>query len=117
MQELELDEPGPGEVLVRVAGTGLCHTDAITRHGDLPFPLPGVLGHEGAGTVAAVGPAVTDIRVGGRSHRLIGSLMTLYAAGRFPFDQLVEYLPLDRIEDAVEASHSGAVIKPVITMP
>jgi Zn-dependent alcohol dehydrogenase len=40
---LELDEPGPGEVLVRLAATGICHTDGLARHGDLPFPLPGVL--------------------------------------------------------------------------
>ena len=64
VQELELDEPGPGEVLVRISATGFCHTDGIARHGDLPFPLPGVLGHEGAGTVAAVGPGVTDLREG-----------------------------------------------------
>ena len=64
VRDIELDEPGPGEVLVKVAATGFCHTDAITRHGDLPFPLPGVLGHEGAGTVAAVGEGVTNVREG-----------------------------------------------------
>lgn len=50
---------------------------------------------------------------GGRSGRLIGGPMELHAAGRFPFDLLVECFPLDRIQDAIEASHSGAVIKPV----
>lgn len=64
IHELELDEPGPGEVLVRIAGTGFCHTDGIARHGDLPFPLPGVLGHEGAGTVVAVGDGVSGVREG-----------------------------------------------------
>ncbi|MGH3589074.1 MAG: NAD(P)-dependent alcohol dehydrogenase [Pseudonocardia sp.] len=59
LTRLELDEPGPGEVLVKLAATGNSHTDGLARHGDLPFPLPGVLGHEGAGTVAAVGPGVT----------------------------------------------------------
>jgi Zn-dependent alcohol dehydrogenase len=53
----------------------------------------------------------------GRSLRLIGGLMGLYAQGRFPFDRLVEYFPLERIEEAVEASYSGDVIKPVLTMP
>ena len=43
VRDVELDEPGPGEVLVKVAATGFCHTDGIARHGDLPFPLPGVL--------------------------------------------------------------------------
>ena len=37
--DVELDEPGRGEVLVEVAATGFCHTDGIARHGDLPFPL------------------------------------------------------------------------------
>ena len=60
LQTLELDEPGPGEVLVRLAATGICHTDGLARHGDLPFPLPGVLGHEGAGTVVAVGDGVHE---------------------------------------------------------
>ena len=64
LTELDLDDPGPGEVLVKLAATGICHTDGITRHGDLPFPLPGVLGHEGAGTVAATGPGVTDFAEG-----------------------------------------------------
>src|SRR3712207_7693013 len=41
-----------------------CHTDGIARDGDLPFPLPGVLGHEGAGTVVAVGEGVTGVREG-----------------------------------------------------
>jgi Zn-dependent alcohol dehydrogenase len=53
----------------------------------------------------------------GRSQRLIGGLMDLYAAGRFPFDRLVEFFPLERIEDAVSASYAGDVIKPVLTMP
>jgi aryl-alcohol dehydrogenase len=64
VKDVELDEPGPGDVLVQVAATGFCHTDGIARDGDLPFPLPGVLGHEGAGTVVAVGEGVTGFREG-----------------------------------------------------
>jgi Zn-dependent alcohol dehydrogenase len=64
VQTLSLDEPRDGEVLVRLVGTGICHTDGLARHGDLPFPLPGVLGHEGAGVVAAVGPRVRDFSEG-----------------------------------------------------
>ncbi|HEU5007961.1 MAG TPA: NAD(P)-dependent alcohol dehydrogenase [Jatrophihabitantaceae bacterium] len=63
-EELELDEPRAGEVLVRLVATGICHTDGLARHGDLPFPLPGVLGHEGAGRVVAVGAAVTGFAEG-----------------------------------------------------
>ena len=53
----------------------------------------------------------------GRSAPLIGALMALYATGRFPIDRLVERFPLDRIGEAMEASYSGEVVKPVITMP
>ncbi|TDD93524.1 NAD(P)-dependent alcohol dehydrogenase [Actinomadura rubrisoli] len=66
VEDVEIDEPGPGEVLIRVAATGICHTDGLARHGDLPFPAPGVLGHEGAGTVAAVGPGVASVGEGDR---------------------------------------------------
>jgi aryl-alcohol dehydrogenase len=44
LEQLDLDEPGPGEALVKIVASGICHTDAITRHGDLPMPFPGVLG-------------------------------------------------------------------------
>ncbi|MBB3674956.1 NAD(P)-dependent alcohol dehydrogenase [Modestobacter versicolor] len=64
VRDVELDDPGPGEVLVRVAAAGFCHTDGLARDGELPFPLPGVLGHEGAGTVVAVGDGVTSVREG-----------------------------------------------------
>ncbi|MFD1825497.1 MULTISPECIES: NAD(P)-dependent alcohol dehydrogenase [Mumia] len=70
LEEVELDRPGAGEALVRVIATGLCHTDEITRHGDLPQPLPGVLGHEGAGIVEAVGDGVTSVSPG--DHVVIG---------------------------------------------
>src|SRR3984957_7151001 len=62
--EVEVDSPGPGETLVKVVAAGVCHTDAIARDGDMPFPAPGVLGHEGAGIVAAVGSGVTSVAVG-----------------------------------------------------
>jgi aryl-alcohol dehydrogenase len=68
--QLELDEPGPGEALVRIVATGICHTDEITRHGDLPMPFPAVLGHEGAGEVVAVGEGVTHVEVG--DHVVVG---------------------------------------------
>ena len=62
--EVEVGEPGPGEVLVKVVAAGVCHTDALAIDGDMPFPAPGVLGHEGAGVVAAVGDGVSSVAVG-----------------------------------------------------
>ncbi|HYR12598.1 MAG TPA: NAD(P)-dependent alcohol dehydrogenase [Mycobacterium sp.] len=62
--EVELQDPAPDEVVVQIAGAGICHTDIAVQHGHLPFPLPGVLGHEGSGTVVEVGTDVTTIAVG-----------------------------------------------------
>ncbi|WP_118082242.1 NAD(P)-dependent alcohol dehydrogenase [Streptomyces sp. CC0208] len=64
LSDVTLDEPGPHEALVRMVATGLCHTDLGVASGGLPFPLPGVLGHEGAGVVEAVGSAVTGVAPG-----------------------------------------------------
>jgi len=62
--ELEFDDPGHGEVLVKLVASGLCHTDIGIQASGLPFELPGILGHEGAGVVEKVGPGVTDIAPG-----------------------------------------------------
>src|SRR5262249_398525 len=64
VEEIDIAEPGPGEVLVRIGGAGLCHTDLETMHGQQPCRLPAVLGHEGAGVVEAVGPGVTLSKLG-----------------------------------------------------
>ncbi len=69
-ETLELDEPGPGEVLVKVKAVGVCHTDLNTQSGDMPLPLPGVFGHEGAGIVEQVGEGVTEVEVG--DHVILG---------------------------------------------
>ncbi|MFB4320220.1 NAD(P)-dependent alcohol dehydrogenase [Actinomadura sp. 21ATH] len=63
IEPLELADPGPGEVVVRIAGAGICHTDLLGRQPG-GFPRPVVLGHEGAGVVEAVGPGVTDVSEG-----------------------------------------------------
>ncbi len=64
LQEVELEEPRPNEVLVRMVATGMCHTDLNVRAGVIPFPLPAVVGHEGAGIVEQVGSAVQRVRPG-----------------------------------------------------
>lgn len=65
-QEIELGEPARGEVRVRIVASGVCHTDSITRAGDMPMPFPAVLGHEGAGVVEKVGDGVTQVTSGDR---------------------------------------------------
>ncbi|WP_238418650.1 Zn-dependent alcohol dehydrogenase [Gordonia sp. 'Campus'] len=64
VEELELAEPGPGEVRIKVMASGLCHSDDHLVTGDIPNALPMVGGHEGAGIVDAVGPGVRRLAVG-----------------------------------------------------
>lgn len=66
LEPVELDDPRPDEILVRIAAVGVCHTDLVAREGMMPFTLPAVLGHEGAGTVEKVGAAVTKVAAGDR---------------------------------------------------
>lgn len=66
IRHVELDEPGPGEVRVRVLAAGLCHSDLSVVNGDRPRPLPMVIGHESAGEVLACGPGVHDLAPGDR---------------------------------------------------
>lgn len=66
LKEVTIAEPAPDEVLMEISGVGICHTDLAVRDGHLSFPLPGVLGHEGSGTVIAVGSNVTKVSVGDR---------------------------------------------------
>jgi aryl-alcohol dehydrogenase len=64
LETLDLDEPRDDEVLVRVVGVGICHTDLSIRDQYLPLRLPIVLGHEGAGVVERVGPRVKGLEPG-----------------------------------------------------
>lgn len=64
LTDIELRDPAPDEVVVEIAGAGICHTDIAVQHGHMPFPLPGVLGHEGSGTVVSLGADVTLLSVG-----------------------------------------------------
>jgi S-(hydroxymethyl)glutathione dehydrogenase/alcohol dehydrogenase len=64
IEEVELGELAPTDVLVHVHASGLCHTDLEVIEGSLAYPLPIVLGHEGAGLVEAVGAAVTQVKPG-----------------------------------------------------
>ncbi len=66
IEELTLDEPGPGEILVRLLAAGLCHSDLSVIDGSRPRVLPMALGHEACGEVVARGPGVVDLAVGSR---------------------------------------------------
>lgn len=64
LETLNLDGPAAGEILVEIKSVGLCHTDLAAREGVIPFPMPAVLGHEGAGTVVEVGAGVSKVAPG-----------------------------------------------------
>jgi alcohol dehydrogenase len=64
IDEVELDPPGHGEVLVKVAAAGLCHSDLSVINGDRPRPVPMALGHEASGVVEELGPGVDDLARG-----------------------------------------------------
>jgi NDMA-dependent alcohol dehydrogenase len=66
VEEIELDPPKAGEVLVAVGGSGVCHSDEHVVTGDLPTAVPIIGGHEGAGIVEEAGPGVTGLAPGDR---------------------------------------------------
>lgn len=64
VEDITVDDPGPGEVLVRIEASGVCHTDLMYQQGDVGDDFPYLLGHEGSGVVEAVGPGVQRPAVG-----------------------------------------------------
>lgn len=64
IETLQLDDPGPGEVLVRMAAGGICHSDLSVINGDRPRPMPMALGHEASGIVERCGEQVDDLSPG-----------------------------------------------------
>lgn len=80
IEEVEIDAAGPGEVLVRTAASGICHSDLTVLEGGLPIPPPSILGHEPAGIVEVVGEGVTDFVPG---DRVIGCLSSWCGFCRF----------------------------------
>ncbi len=64
IREVDVQDPGPGEVRIRMVAGGVCHSDLHVTTGHLSAPLPAILGHEGAGIVADVGAGVTSLRPG-----------------------------------------------------
>lgn len=74
VEDIALDEPGPGEIRVRMSAAGVCGTDLHAIEGQARWPLPAVLGHEGAGVVDAVGPGTSSLAPG--DHVVLASLVS-----------------------------------------
>jgi S-(hydroxymethyl)glutathione dehydrogenase/alcohol dehydrogenase len=79
IENVDVRTPGPGEVRVAIKAAGLCHSDQSVTDGTIPYPVPVVLGHEGAGVVESVGPGVTSVKPGDTVV-----LSTLAHCGRCP---------------------------------
>ncbi|MHC5012460.1 MAG: Zn-dependent alcohol dehydrogenase [Planctomycetota bacterium] len=80
LEEVQIDDPGPGEVLLKTAASGICHSDLHIIEGSLPMPPPCILGHEPAGVVEAVGAGVTDFTPG---DHVIGCLTSWCGVCKF----------------------------------
>ncbi|MEP6871201.1 MAG: Zn-dependent alcohol dehydrogenase, partial [Anaerolineaceae bacterium] len=66
IEDVEVDEPQTGEVVIKTGASGVCHSDLHFMEGKWMYPTPVVLGHESAGTVEKIGPGVTNVKVGDR---------------------------------------------------
>jgi len=95
VEEVTLEEPRECEVLVRIMCTGVCHSDLHFMKGEMPVPVPVVMGHEGAGIVEKVGPGVTMLKPGDHVVLMVG-----FSCGKCPccfegrLSECVENLPI-----------------------
>jgi S-(hydroxymethyl)glutathione dehydrogenase/alcohol dehydrogenase len=80
LEEVSIDDPGPGEVLLKTAASGICHSDLHVIEGSLPVPPPCILGHEPAGIVETVGEGVSDFAPG---DHVIGCLTSWCGVCKF----------------------------------
>jgi NDMA-dependent alcohol dehydrogenase len=74
IEEVDVGAPGPGQVIVELAASGICHSDDHGITGDVPLPLPLLGGHEGAGIVAEIGPGVSRVAAG--DHIILSAIPT-----------------------------------------
>ena len=97
IEEIEIDDPAPGEVLVKTAASGICHSDLHIITGDIPMPPPCVLGHEPAGIVERVGAGVTDVAEGDHVIACVSSWCGIckYCTGGRPYLCLTSFAPRD----------------------
>jgi S-(hydroxymethyl)glutathione dehydrogenase/alcohol dehydrogenase len=118
IDDVDVAEPGPHEVLLRTVAAGLCHSDLHFMEGKYPWPTPGLMGHESAGIVEAVGAQVTYVQPG--DHVI--TCLSVYCGDCEPC--LTGHLSLCEGKDAVRRapgstprlSHAGQEVFPLIDM-
>jgi S-(hydroxymethyl)glutathione dehydrogenase/alcohol dehydrogenase len=109
IEDVELDDPKAGDVLVKMQVAGMCHSDEHAVTGDLPMPLPVIGGHEGAGIVEEVGPGVTSVAPG--DHVAVsfvpscGRCRSCVRGQAFICDQGAKLFDIGMMSDGREAHH------------
>jgi NADPH:quinone reductase len=104
-EEVEVGEPGPGQVRLRHEAVGLNFADTYFRNGTYPIPLPNGMGVEAAGVVEAVGPDVSNVAVGDRVT-YTGFLNTL---GAYSTDRLIPAAPLIKLPEGISCETAAAM--------
>ena len=105
LEQVEVGDPGPGQVRLRHAAVGLNYADTYFRNGTYPIPLPGGMGVEAAGVVEAVGEGVTQVAVGDRVT-YTGFTNTL---GAYSTERLIDAAPLVKVPDAIPLETAAAM--------
>jgi len=105
LEQVEVGEPGPGQVRLRHAAVGLNYADTYFRNGTYPMPLPAGMGVEAAGVVEAIGPDVTNVAVGDRVT-YTGFLNTL---GAYSTERLIPAAPLIQLPDGIGFETAAAM--------
>lgn len=105
LEQVEVSDPGPGQVRLRHAAVGLNYADTYFRNGTYPVPLPAGMGVEAAGVVEAIGPDVTNVAVGDRVT-YTGFLNTL---GAYSTERLIPAAPLIQLPDAIGFETAAAM--------
>lgn len=105
LEQVEVGQPGPGQVRLRHAAVGLNYADTYFRNGTYPMPLPAGMGVEAAGVVEAVGEGVTNVAVGDRVT-YTGFLNTL---GAYSTERLIAAAPLIKLPDGIGFETAAAM--------
>ena len=105
LEQVEVGEPGPGQVRLRHAAVGLNYADTYFRNGTYPMPLPAGMGVEAAGVVEAIGPNVNNVAVGDRVT-YTGFLNTL---GAYSTERLIPAAPLIQLPEAIGFETAAAM--------
>lgn len=105
LEQVDVGEPGPGQVRLRHAAVGLNYADTYFRNGTYPMPLPAGMGVEAAGVVEAIGPEVNNVAVGDRVT-YTGFLNTL---GAYSTERLIAAAPLIQLPDAIGFETAAAM--------